>query len=435
MATIGNDPNGRKRILFVAGDGSRKTIRLGRMSKKQAKSCLLFVEDLCAAARGAKVIENTTADWLADLDDTMHARLAAVGLVKARAKVVHTVGELMDKYFGGMAAKAATRTFYGHTRRNLEEHFGKGCDIASISPAEADGFKAWITDHEKLSPATVARRTVAARTIWRKAVRWGWVSSNPFEGIRGSSQIDDRRKRFVSRDTIQKVLDACPDDQWRLVVALSRFGGIRCPSETLALTWADVDFANGTIRVRSCKTEHHEGGGARTIPLFVELEPLLLAEFAALPEGCDLEATPVISRYRDASVNLRTHFERIIKRAGVTPWPKLFHNLRASRETELMREYDLATVCKWIGNSPAVAAKHYAMCVDLDADFQRATGRAKGAAQNQAQYKSITTGKGKEAVKATNKNRPVLPSDTDQSRCLLNNQVGDTGLEPVTSRV
>ena len=174
---------------------------------------------------------------------------------------------------------------------------------------------------------------------------------------------------------------------------------------------------------------------AATIPLFAELEPLLLAEFARLPEGTDLEAAPIISRYRDATVNLRTHFERIIKRAGVTPWPKLFHNLRASRETELMREHDLATVCKWIGNSPAVAAKHYAMCVDLNADFQRATGRAKSAAQNPAQSASITVGKGKEATKPTNRNRPVLPSDSDSSRCLLNNQVGDTGLEPVTSRV
>jgi hypothetical protein len=57
--------------------------------------------------------------------------------------------------------------------------------------------------------------------------------------------------------------------------------------------------------------------------------------------------------------NLRTQFEGIIKRAGATAWPKLFHNLKASRETELMREYDLATVCKWIGNSPTVAPKHY----------------------------------------------------------------------------
>lgn len=40
-----------------------------------------------------------------------------------------------------------------------------------------------------------------------------------------------------------------------------------------------------------------------------------------------------------------------------------------------MREYDLATVCKWIGNSPAVAAKHYAMSIDLDSDFKRAAGK------------------------------------------------------------
>ena len=30
---------------------------------------------------------------------------------------------------------------------------------------------------------------------------------------------------------------------------------------------------------------------------------------------------------------------RIIGRAGLQPWPKLFHNLRASRETELSEDY------------------------------------------------------------------------------------------------
>ncbi|HAY82860.1 MAG TPA: hypothetical protein DCY79_23880 [Planctomycetaceae bacterium] len=29
--------------------------------------------------------------------------------------------------------------------------------------------------------------------------------------------------------------------------------------------------------------------------------------------------------------SLRTQLLRIIKKAGVNPWPKLFHNLRASR--------------------------------------------------------------------------------------------------------
>ena len=38
MASIVNDPNGRKRILFVAPDGKRKTIRLGKIDRKSAES-------------------------------------------------------------------------------------------------------------------------------------------------------------------------------------------------------------------------------------------------------------------------------------------------------------------------------------------------------------------------------------------------------------
>ncbi len=36
MASIGNDAGGCKRILFYAEDGSRKTIRLGKLSKGDA---------------------------------------------------------------------------------------------------------------------------------------------------------------------------------------------------------------------------------------------------------------------------------------------------------------------------------------------------------------------------------------------------------------
>ena len=85
---------------------------------------------------------------------------------------------------------------------------------------------------------------------------------------------------------------------------------------------------------------------------------------------------------------MRTQFQRILRRAGLKPWQKLFHNLRASRESELMRSYDLATVCRWIGNSPEVAAKHYAVSVDLNADFRIAAGleiKDKGAEEKAAQ--------------------------------------------------
>ena len=56
------------------------------------------------------------------------------------------------------------------------------------------------------------------------------------------------------------------------------------------------------------------------------------------------------------------------------PWPKLFQNLRASRETELVESYPIHVVCAWIGNSEHIAAKHYLQV--RDSDFERAAENA-----------------------------------------------------------
>ena len=88
----------------------------------------------------------------------------------------------------------------------------------------------------------------------------------------------------------------------------------------------------------------------------------------------------VISRYRDSNANLRTQFLRIIRRAGVEPWPRLFQNLRASRETELANEYQLHVVTDWLGNTPTVADRHY---------LKTTEEHFRSAAQNAAQYPSV----------------------------------------------
>jgi hypothetical protein len=65
--------------------------------------------------------------------------------------------------------------------------------------------------------------------------------------------------------------------------------------------------------------------------------------------------------------------ERIIRRAELEPWVKPFQNCRSTRETELAEEYPIHVVCAWIGNTQAVAAKHYLQV--RDEDFERAAGR------------------------------------------------------------
>ena len=129
----------------------------------------------------------------------------------------------------------------------------------------------------------------------------------------------------------KSVLDACPDAEWGLLFALSRYGGLHCPSEHLQLTWADIDWAAGKIRILSPKKEADDHGGERLIPIFPELRPHLEECFERAQSG----TVHVVNRYRNSNANLRTRLGRIIRRAGLKPWPRLFHNLRASRETEL----------------------------------------------------------------------------------------------------
>jgi hypothetical protein len=57
---------------------------------------------------------------------------------------------------------------------------------------------------------------------------------------------------------------------------------------------------------------------------------------------------------------------RILKKAAITPWPKLFQNLRSSRQSELIKVHSMEVACEWIGNTPAVALKHYLQITDED---------------------------------------------------------------------
>ena len=102
------------------------------------------------------------------------------------------------------------------------------------------------------------------------------------------------------------------------------------------------------------------GRESRTIPIFPRLRPYLEDAQELAAKGDEY----VISRYRGSNANLRTQLTRIIKRAGLTPWPKLFQNLRSTLQTELTEQFPEYVVCEWIDNSEQVAKKHYFQVTD-----------------------------------------------------------------------
>ena len=79
------------------------------------------------------------------------------------------------------------------------------------------------------------------------------------------------------------MLEHGPDAEWRLIFALCRFGGLRCPSELLCLEGSDVLWDRDRIRIHSPKKEADEQGGDRFIPIFPELRPYLVVQKANGP--------------------------------------------------------------------------------------------------------------------------------------------------------
>jgi len=354
MASISTEPNGRKRIQFVDSNGERKAIRLGDVSMKQAEAFKVKLESLIGARITGGNVSDEVSRWLSDLPDDVHAKLSGVGLVDTRTGT--TLGAWLEGYMSSRTdAKLSTLIAMGQAKGDLLKFLGPSRTLASITPGDGDDFCRWLLGERKLSPNTARRRCGRGKQFFRAAVRKRLIQSNPFTDLKSRVQGNPEKAYFLSRADSQKILDACPDIEWRLLFALSRFGGLRCPSEHLLLTWADVDWSRSRLTVHSPKTEHHEGKASRTIPIFPELLPHLREAF----EQADAGATHLITRYRDARQNLRTHFTRIIRRAGLEPWPKLFHNLRATRQTELAETFPIQAVCEWIGNSVAVAKGHY----------------------------------------------------------------------------
>ncbi len=380
MASVARDPGGRKRILVVV-NGERRTIHLGKADAKQADAFRTKVEALATAAATGTSIDHATAQWVGAIDGRLHASLARAGLVTPRERTSRGLGHLLDSYFSALSVKPQTAVTYQQTRRSLEEYFGAGKAVADISVLDAEKWRRWLKDDQRLAEPTITKRVKTARQVFKRAVKWKMLTENPFAEVKLGTQTNRARMFFITSEVAAKVLEACPNAEWRAIFALSRFGGLRCPSEHLALRWQDVDWAAGRLTVWSSKTAGHDGGEFRIVPLFPELRSILLDAFERAEPGAEY----VVARYRQRNANLRTQLLRILARAGVSAWPRLFHNLRSSRQTELCEEYPAHVVSAWLGNSVVVAQAHYLQVLDRHFDAAVAERATFNVAQNPAQ--------------------------------------------------
>lgn len=384
MAAVGNDANGRKRILFKDTDGKRKTLRLGKVSKRQAESVKTRIELLIAAKITGTAPDDETSRWLAVRDEQFLRKLAAVGLIDVPSE--SSLAKFLDDYLVKRQAlvdvgKLSIRTLGIDrlTRECLCDFFGADRLITDIGEGDAWDFRNWllaeggrpvkrcgpenvIRKRAPLDEPTVRKRCSIARRFFNDAMRRDLVRRNPFDTV-PKSNLATGNLSYISEADAYKVLGMLPTTQWKLLFSLSRWGGFRIGSEVRLLKWSDINWNELKITVQSPKTKRHVGHDKRVIPLFPELAQLLAERLAETAEG-EHVVLPMLSGRSDAS--LRDTLIRAITKAGLTVWPRLWHNLRSSRQTDLEDKFKPKVVCTWLGNSELVSRKHYIQVTNED---------------------------------------------------------------------
>jgi integrase len=389
MASITKQANGRKTIQFVGRDKKRRSIRLGKVSQRIAEKAKNHIEELinCINTGLARSPELTM--WLDGLDDELHGRLEKAEIVMPRSK--STLDDfLRDCILKRNDVKPATKEVWGQVVNDLTSFFGEECDVRSLNPGTAEDFKQSLIGRG-LAATTVSKRLQFARQFFRMAIKRELIRENPFADCRHKATINLEERHYVTLAATQQLIEAA-DPDWQLIIALVRYAGLRCPSEVLSLELCNIDWERGRMTVTSPKNECH-GRPTRQVPLFKELRPYLEAAWDAAPDGA-VYVLP--ERYRNAAnkptgwrnCNLRTQFERIVERAGLEKWPRLFHAMRSSCESDLVKRHPLHIAARWLGNSPRIAEKHY--LITSNADFDEASGmESEGGAESGAESGAV----------------------------------------------
>lgn len=371
MASVEKDGQGY-RVRFIDHNKTRKAIRLGNLNKSSAEKIARYIEELVSWRKSGLALDPQTAAWLSKAGQELHDKLSNAGLIEQRSSAM--LSEFMAEYLtdakttDGRPAAANTLRKWRQAEKVLNEFFGNK-NLRDITHDDAVKFRRWL-DTKPLGENGKRSHIAVAKLFLNAAKRRKLVDENPFEFQKASLVLDRSRDFFLTRANAMKIVDACPDNQWKLIFVLWRFAALR-KMEIFQLRWEHVLWDQGRMLVTIPKTRHHAGKDSRFVPIG-DILPWLEKAFDEATEG----SQRVITRFTESNVNLAKPFEKIIERAGLTVWPKLIQNLRASCETDWLDAGNPAhVVARWVGHSVRIQNDNYAQ-VD-DHHFNQFNERAK----------------------------------------------------------
>ena len=426
--------NGRAEVRFYDHMGIRRQLAFGELTKRLAESAAKHIQQLVNSKIGGGQTDAEHIRWATEQRPRIVDYLASLDLIPKPeripepepAKIIPTVDKWFLRYIENRPGSDGSRKVWNRARQQAVKFFGADRPIDSITSGDAvDYFEKMQRGKGKLAATTARKMIGVARQVFKRALKAGHVTTNPFHDDELPTSISEREKDYIDLPTIQSVLAILNSAEWRAVIIFARYAGMRVQSELPLLKWADIDEEQNLFAIYSPKTKK-----TRRVPLFPEIRTAL---DDLRPITGDSEF--VLRSLREKSSNWRTPLGKMLKRAGIKPWAPLFNCLRSSAEIDIARRFGVVAATEWVGNSVQVAMKHY-LRTTAD-DFKRASDFAPKDAPVTAESDPNEAESCTHVAPIENAIEPKKRRKPNKKRAFGENpearSVDDIGLEPTTS--
>jgi integrase len=244
-----------------------------------------------------------------------------------------TFGQYADAWFDENAAKRRwsenTRRAYRGGFKRLAPFFGR-MPLGSIRARHVATFTA--DSIRKYGPTTVDQDLNLLHNVLASAVREELIEANPAHRPERPKVPDHEFTwRILEPGEVVKVLSSFTDERASLVFLTAILTAMR-RHELVNLTWGDVDFLEGAIRIRKSKSRD----GYRSITMPQRLSNALWTWKLATPyqaDGDHVFASPASGRRMNPDRWWNEQWRPALKRAGITECVRPFHDARHSSIT------------------------------------------------------------------------------------------------------
>ncbi|MDI9633710.1 MAG: tyrosine-type recombinase/integrase [Methanolinea sp.] len=212
-----------------------------------------------------------------------------------------------------------------------------------VEPALLEDYLSFLNARRTYRPKTLHRIISTLSSFYRFLYTQGAVRTNPLIGVE-RPKIKGQELRYLKHSQVIRLIESIEDPRDRLIVRTIYATGVRV-SELCSMNIEDIDFEDGTIRVRG------KGGKIR----IVFVDPETLAEMDKFI-GSRIEG-PLFPGQMGRHISPRSvqHIFRKYAPEGITP-----HKIRHSYASELYRRSkNLRVVQENLGHSSIKTTEIY----------------------------------------------------------------------------